>query len=316
MSRYREIDLNQIKSLAMDERHSLVGKGTLADPPEDFESFGQFWDGLPGALAANDLRALAKAIVKARHEGRPVVWMMGAHVIKVGLGPLLINLLHNDFATLFAVNGAYTIHDTELTIFGQTSEDVGEELHEGRFGMGRETARFINGAVNEGSKKHEGFGEAVGRKLVEHKSDWLTPSIAGSCYERNIPLTVHVAVGTDIIHQHPEFSGAAAGDCSARDFRIFAGHLQDLTGAVVINVGSAVILPEVFLKVFSVVTNLGATSEGLVTATFDFNKHYRPMLNVVQRPQGKRNNGYYIVGHHELMLPLLYQGLLLEKSRL
>lgn len=316
MGRYPEIDLTQITPVSVEERHSLVEKGTLADPPCDPESFSQFWDGMPGALAANDLRALAKAIVYARAHGRPVVWMMGAHVVKVGLGPLVINLLTNDFATLFAVNGAYTIHDTELALFGKTSEDVGEELHQGRFGMGRETARFINEAVSAGVSRDEGFGEAVGRALVARKPDWLTPSIVGSCYEREIPLTVHVAVGCDIVHQHPEFSGADAGETSARDFRILTGHLRDLTGAVVINVGSAVILPEVFLKAFSVVTNLGATSEGLVTATFDFNKHYRPMLNVVQRPQGKRNNGYYIIGHHELMLPLLYQGLLLEKKRL
>jgi hypothetical protein len=287
----------------------------LAHPPDTPESFSDFWDGLPDVLAARDLRRLAAAIVRARRAGRPVVWMFGAHVVKTGLAPVLVRLLREDFATLFAVNGAFVIHDCELALWGETSEDVGQELRHGRFGMVRETTEFVNGAAREAAEREEGFGEAAGRLLLAREREWRTESVLGRCYDLGIPATVHVAVGTDIAHQHPEFSGAAAGEASARDFRILAGHLRDLEGAVVINVGSAVILPEVFLKACSVAINLGASSAKLFTATLDFEKHYRPMENVVRRPLGDGGEGCYLVGHHEIMIPLLLQGLLLARTR-
>jgi len=315
MGRYEEADLTRLKRIQMCDRHSKVNQAMLAQRPVDDASFETFWDGLPGVLAADDLRSLAKAIVRAKRLERPIVWMMGAHVIKVGLGPLLIKLLESGFASLFAVNGAFTIHDAELAWWGGTSEEVGDELHEGRFGMGRETAALLNSAALEGSERDEGLGEAIGRVLASQSDSWSVPSVAGSCYQRKIPLTVHVAIGTDIIHQHPDFSGKATGCCSARDFRIFSGHLKDLQDAVIVNVGSAVIMPEVFLKAFSVATNLGAKSDGLVTATLDFNRHYRPFTNVTKRPSQKCGKGYYIVGHHEVMLPLLLQGVLVENAR-
>lgn len=315
MGRYEEIDLRGLKRIGIGDRQSGVKRGMLARPPEEPDSFTGFWDGMPETLAAADLRALARAIVAARRRGRPVIWMLGAHVIKVGLGPLLIRLLREDLVTLVAVNGAFTIHDAELALWGKTSEDVAKELHMGRFGMVRETAELINGAALQGAQRGEGLGEAIGRCLVERCGEWVTESVVGACYQSRIPVTVHVAVGTDITHQHPEFSGEATGECSARDFRILAGHLKQLEGAVVVNVGSAVILPEVFLKALSVVINLGSSSKGLVTATLDFNRHYRPLLNVVQRPQRGQGRGYYLVGHHEILLPLLLQGILCERIR-
>jgi len=316
MGRYEEIDLGRVKGISVGDRPSKVVESMLATPPTAPESFAAFWDGLPEALGASELRGLARAIGRARAAGKPVVWMFGAHVIKVGLGPVLIRLLREDLATLLAVNGAFVIHDLELALWGQTSEDVGAQLHEGRFGMARETAGLLNGALTEGARRGEGLGEAVGRVLLERQSTWAVPSVIGTCYDLKIPATVHVAIGTDINHQHPDFSPEAAGATSGRDFRILAAHLRDLDGAVVVNVGSAVILPEVFLKALSVATNLGVACRGLVTATLDFQRHYRPRVNVVERPTQAGGHGCYLVGQHEVLLPLLYQGVLLERARL
>lgn len=315
MSRYEEADLERLRTEPVAERASKVSAESLARPAADPGSFAQLWDGLPPYLAAEDLRALARAVVRARAGRRPVVWMLGAHSIKVGLSPILLSLVREDLATLLAVNGAFAIHDAELALWGRTSEEVDAGLHAGRFGMARETAEVLNGAAVEGVRRGEGLGEAIGRSLAERRSDWRTESVLGACYEAGIPVTVHVAIGTDIVHQHPGFSGAATGECSARDFRILAGHLREMAGAVVVNVGSAVILPEVFLKAFSVAANLGASSEGLVTAALDFVRHYRPLRNVVQRPPGPQGSGYYLVGHHEILLPLLHQGIRLERER-
>lgn len=316
MSRYEEADLRRIATEGVAARRSKVSAESLARVADDPGSFAQLWDGLPPYLASRDLHALARAVAGARANGRPVVWMLGAHTIKVGLGPILLSLVREKLATLLAVNGAFAIHDLELALWGRTSEEVEAGLHEGRFGMARETAAVLNAAAVEGARREEGLGEAIGRALAERRPEWRAESVLGACFEAGVPVTVHVAIGTDIVHQHPDFSGAATGECSARDFRILAGHLREMAGAVVVNVGSAVILPEVFLKAFSVAANLGARSEGLVTATLDFVRHYRPLRNVVQRPPGPKGAGYYIVGHHEIMLPLLYQGIRLESLRL
>jgi hypothetical protein len=316
MSRYPEADLGRIRTTRVTERDSKVRSASLARPATDPGSFAQLWDGLPAHLAADDLRALARAIVRARAHCRPVVWMFGAHVIKVGLSPVLLALARENLATLFAVNGAFAIHDAELALWGRTSEEVEAGLHQGTFGMARETAEVVNGAAVEGARLGEGFGESLGRALAARRAEWCTESVLGACFEAGLPVTVHAAIGTDIVHQHPGFSGAAVGDCSARDFRILAAHLSEMAGGAVVNVGSAVILPEVFLKAFSVAANLGASSEGLVTASLDFVRQYRPLRNVVQRPPGPRGHGYAIVGHHEILLPILHQGLRLERSRL
>ncbi len=316
MGRYEEVDLGGVRRIDIGERRSKVAAGMLASPPPTPESFTAFWDGLPDALGAAELRRLARAIVAARAAGRPVIWMCGAHTVKVGLGPVLIRLLQENLATLLAVNGAFAIHDLELTLWGHTSEEVADELHEGRFGMARQTTAWINEATLEGARRQEGLGEAIGRGLVQQREDWIAQSVLGTCYELGVPATVHVAIGTDINHQHPDFSAEAAGKTSGRDFRILAAHLKRLRGAVVVNVGSAVILPEVFLKALSVAANLGVDTSGLVTATLDFQRHYRPAVNVVQRPTLKEGHGAYLVGHHEIMVPLLLQGVLLERQRL
>jgi hypothetical protein len=315
MGRYEEIDLRAVKSTSIRERPSKVHGEMLAHPPARPDDFAEFWDGLPDALAAAELRALARAVVAARRDSRPVVWMLGAHVIKVGLAPVLTRLLQEDLATLVAVNGAFAIHDGEMALWGKTSEDVEVQLQKGRFGMARETAALLNDTAREGAEREEGFGEALGRVLLARRREWVGDSVMGIAYGVGVPVTVHVAIGTDVVHQHSDFSGRAVGETSARDFRILAAHMRDLRGAVVINVGSAVILPEVFLKAFSVVTHLGGSSEGLVTATLDFNRHYRPLTNVVRRPQGGGRRGFFLVGHHEILMPLLLQGILLEHSR-
>ena len=316
MGRYFEADLARLARTSIHDRPAKVALDRAGRPPGQPDSFAALWDGLPDILAGRDLRRLAAAIVKARQDGRPVVWMFGAHAIKVGLAPLIVRLVREDLATLIAVNGAFAIHDAELALWGATSEEVAEALPQGTFGMTRETAQLMAQATREGAERAEGLGEALGRWLVARKGEWKGESVLGACYERELPVTVHLAIGTDIVHQHPEFSGAASGETSARDFRILAGHLLELKGAVVLNVGSAVILPEVFLKACSVAINLGASREGLVTATLDFAVHYRPMENIVRRPPGPGGAGYYLVGHHELLLPLLFQGLLLERQRL
>ncbi len=315
MGRYEEIDLGRVSPISVGDRRSKVAPGQLAAPPQEPDSFAAFWDGLPDVLGAAELRGLARAIVRARTAHKPVVWMCGAHVVKVGLGPVLIRLLREDLATLLAVNGAFAIHDLELALWGATSEEVAEELHRGRFGMARETAALLNGAVVEGARRGEGFGEAVGRTLLARREAWRTESVVGTGYELGIPVTVHVAVGADIIHQHPDFDPGAAGATSGRDFRILAAHLRDLDGAVVINVGSAVVLPEVFLKALSVAVNLGESCRGLRTATLDFQRQYRAQVNVVERPALAGGHGAYLTGHHELLLPLLYQGIMVERRR-
>jgi len=313
MGRHREADLSRLTRTSIRERASKVDVAAQARPPARPDSFADLWDGLPDLLAGRDLRSVAVAIVRAQAAGRPVVWMFGAHVVKAGLAPLVVRLVREDLATLIAVNGAFAIHDA---LWGATSEEVGSELPRGRFGMARETARLLAQAAEEGVQRKEGLGEALGRLLAARRPEWKSESILGVCHEAGLPVTVHVALGTDIVHQHPEFSGAATGETSARDFRILAGHLADLREAVVVNVGSAVVLPEVFLKACSVAINLGASPEGLITANFDFLMQYRPLQNVVRRPPGAGGAGYALVGHHELLLPLLFQGLLLERGRL
>ena len=310
MSRYEEVDPSRLRTFSLQRRKTRVGEGNLYRPPGRLESFGAFWDSLPNILGAADLRAVVEAVLASRAAGRPVLALCGAHVLKAGLGPGLIRMIDRGLLTGIAFHGAGAIHDVELALWGETSEDVAAELHKGRFGMARETAAFVNGAAAEASKMGEGFGEAIGRLLLSTDRDTVGRSVLAAAYKRRVPATVHVAIGTDVVHQHPNFDGKDTGDASARDFRILTAQVLEIAGGTVLNLGSAVILPEVFLKAFSIARNLGAATDGLTTAAFDFIRHYRPMENVVRRPTLHAGRGYYLIGHHEILLPLLFHACL------
>jgi len=245
------------------------------------------------------------AMITARAEGRGILWGFGAHVIKTGLSPVLIDLMERGFVSALATNGAGLIHDFEIALSGATSEDVDSSLGEGRFGMAEETGRLLNGAINEGVAAGLGLGQAVGRYLCARHPQHEHGSVAAAACRLGIPLTAHVAIGTDIVHMHPAASGAALGEGSLRDFRYFASNVSRLEKGVYLNCGSAVILPEVFLKAVSLARNRGCRLDGLTTVTLDFAKLYRPQVNVVNRPTSGIGRGYYLVGHHELLIPLL-----------
>lgn len=305
MGRYPEVDLNRVKRFSVRNRASKVTLTGMARVPEPGKPLTAFLRGLPDALKARDLKCLASAIVAAKRRNRPVVLMMGAHPIKCGLSPVLIDLVERGFITAVALNGAGAIHDFELACWGQTSEDVAEGLKDGSFGMAAETADLINGAVIRGDAQELGFGEALGLFLSERKAKNRDVSLLARCYQLNVPVTVHVGIGTDIIHQHPSFDGAAAGSASHRDFRILSQIIAKLAGGVVLNIGSSVVLPEVFLKTLTVARNLGHPVKIFTTANFDMVQHYRPNTNVVQRPVLCGGKGYSFTGHHEIMVPLL-----------
>lgn len=277
----------------------------LAKPCKPGRTVDHFLSSLPDVLKARDLKALAEDIARARRRGRPVVLMMGAHPIKCGLSPVLIDMMERGLVTCLAMNGAGAIHDFEMAMWGRTSEDVAQGLNDGSFGMARETADFLNGAVVQGDARGLGFGESLGLFLTEAKAKHRGLSLLAACCRLKIPVTVHVAIGTDIVHQHPSFDGGAAGRASHRDFRILARQVGQLSGGVVINLGSTVILPEVFLKALTVARNLGERVKGFTAANFDMVQHYRPNVNVVQRPTAGGGRGYSFTGHHEIMVPLL-----------
>jgi len=305
------LDFSKVKTYSIRGRKSKVDKTLFAKPLESKASFGAFLDSLPNILKARDLRAIVQAIVSARKKGKPVILMMGAHVIKCGLSPLVIDLIRRRIVTAVAMNGAGVIHDFEVAYGGQTSEDVAAALKDGSFGMVRETAAFINAAAKEGAAQRSGFGAAVGRAISREKLRYKDLSIAFTCWKGSVPLTVHVAIGTDIVHQHADFSGADTGAVSAEDFRVLTRTVARLdNGGVVLNFGSAVVMPEVFLKSLSVARNLKKSVKNFTTANFDMNIHYRPSQNIVTRPVLGSGKGYYIVGHHEIMLPLLRQAVL------
>lgn len=305
MKKFKEIDLTKIKRYSIKDRKSKVDLGNLAKTAEPSSSLAKFLDSLPRTLKVNDLFHLAQAVRKARSRGRPVIVMMGAHPIKCGLSPVLINLIAQGYITHLATNGAGAIHDYEMAFWGKTSEDVARGLEDGSFGMARETADGINGVIKAGSLCQLGYGQALGQYISGVKARYQKLSLMAVCTNYNVPFTVHTAVGTDIINQHPSFDGAAAGDCSFRDFRILAQSVTKLSGGVVINIGSTVIMPEVFLKALTVARNLGHKVKGFTTANFDMIQHYRPNVNVVSRPVLSGGRGYSFTGHHEIMLPLL-----------
>lgn len=266
---------------------------------------------MPKQLGAEALLKVIDAVVAARSKGKPVIVAMGAHVLKCGLQPVLKALVEADAITAFALNGAGSIHDYELSLIGATSEDVGAVLHCGTFGMAEETGRDINHALREGVARGVGYGEAVGRFIIDNKNPHRDDSLLALCVERGIPVTVHVAIGTDIIHQHPDADGAIIGAASFTDFRLFTSLVSELgDGGVYLNIGSAVLLPEVFLKALSIAQNLGHHVDHFTTVNLDMTQHYRPLQNVVKRPTSGKSRGYTITGHHEIMIPLLAAGIL------
>jgi hypothetical protein len=265
---------------------------------------------LPALLAAGDFKAVVRAVLAARQDGRAIIWGLGAHVLKTGLSPVIVDLMERGFVSAIATNGAGIIHDFEIALSGATSEDVDATLGPGTFGMAEETGTQLNRAIIDGVAAGLGLGQSVGKFLNEHAAPFAQISIAAAAHRLGVPLTAHVAVGTDIIHMHPLASGAAIGEASLRDFKYFTSSVARLERGVFLNCGSAVILPEVFLKAVAVVRNDGRSLDGLTTVNLDFLRHYRPLTNVVSRPTAGTGKGYSLTGHHELMLPLLAAALI------
>lgn len=307
MSRYKEVDLFQIHVNSVKDRPSKVETGSLATVS------GHFLESVPDILKGSDFKELVQRCRNAISSHKPIIAALGGHVIKCGLAPLLIRLMEAGAVKCFAVNGSVTIHDFELAFYGKTSEDVSTGLKDGTFGMVFETTHGINSVITQASDAELGYGEALGKHILEN-APHPESSLLAMAYKHGIPVTAHIALGTDITHQTPCADGKAIGDCSLRDFRIFCEQVKDLNGGgVYLNLGSAVLLPEVFLKALTVARNLYGQVQDFTTAVFDMNMHYRCLENVVRRPVENGGKGYYFIGHHELMIPLLVQEILAEK---
>lgn len=313
---YEEFDLSGVRTYPLKSRQSKAHAEDFGRPCSEGASITQLIDSLPNILAAADFKAVVRAIVDAKHRGGGVIWGLGAHVVKTGLGPILIDLMERGFVSALATNGATVIHDFEVALGGATSEEVDEALGPGRFGMAEETGRLLNGAITNGVEKGLGIGQAVGRFLLEQQPPFAQSSILTAAARLDIPVTVHVAIGTDIIHMHPAASGRALGEGSLRDFRYFVTNVARLDGGVYLNCGSAVVLPEVFLKAVALARNTGIALTNLTTVNLDFVRMYRPQTNVVTRPTaGGAGRGYSLVGHHELMIPLLAAAIVDQAKR-
>jgi hypothetical protein len=302
---WEPISLDEVHCYSLSERKSKVHLGDFAKPWVEGETLEKWLENLPDILAARDFRHVTHAIVQAAKKEKVIILAMGAHPIKVGLNPVIIDLMERGLISGLAMNGAGIVHDSELAMVGKTSEDVSRQLKGGNFGMAEETGRFLNGAICNGAKRDYGLGQAVGDMLVKEKFPHNNQSLLARAYELGIPVTVHVAIGTDVIHCHPDVDGAALGHVSHLDFRFFAALVSKLDEGVFINFGSAVLLPEVFLKALSLVRNLGYPVKKMTTINLDFIHHYRPMTNVVNRPTQEGGKGYALLGHHEIMFPLL-----------
>ena len=311
---YEEFDLSGIGTYPLKSRPSKVRTEHFGRPIGPGADVAEFLDSLPAVLAAADLKAVARAIVDAKRSSG-VVWGVGAHVIKTGLSSVLIDLMERGFVSAIATNGAATIHDFEIALVGATSEDVDQALGPGKFGMAEETGRLLNQAINEGVDRGLGIGQAVGQFLDARRPQGVRMSVLASAARLGVPVTVHVAIGTDIIHMHPAASGRALGEGSLRDFRYLVSNVARLEGGVYVNCGSAVILPEVFLKAVAIARNQGVSLAGLTTVDLDFIRSYRPLTNVVARPTAGTGRGYSLVGHHELMIPLLAAAILDADAR-
>ncbi len=308
---YESFDLSGVRTYPLKSRPSKARAEDFGRPVPPDATLGTFLDSLPNMLGAADLRSVARAVAEATRGEAGVVWGIGAHVIKTGLAPVLIDLMERGFVSAIATNGAAVIHDFEVALAGATSEDVDQTLGSGTFGMAEETGRLLNGAINDGVARGLGIGQAVSAYLHGRNPQHARSSLLAAAGRLGIPVTVHVAIGTDIIHMHPAASGAALGEGSLRDFRYFVSNVARLEHGVFLNCGSAVVLPEVFLKAVALARNRGIALDGLTTVNLDFIRSYRPQTNVVTRPTaGTRGRGYSLVGHHELMIPLLAAAIL------
>jgi len=309
LSRYTLFDIESLRPYPLLQRQSKVNTRLLSKVITPHARLKDFFKSLPDILAVRSLKAVCRHVQEARRRNRPILLLLGAHVIKCGLSPVIIDLMKNGFVQGVAFNGAGAIHDFELACYGVTSEDVSKNLERGRFGMAREACEAINRIVQDGNDEGLGYGEAVGEYLWRDKIKFRQISLFAQAHALGIPATVHVAVGTDIVFQHKNVDGGSAGAASYRDFLIFAKLVSRLgNGGVVVNVGSAVILPEVFLKALAMVRNVNRKVNNFVTANFDMIQHYRPTMNIVNRPTQVSGKGYSITGHHEIMIPLLAAG--------
>lgn len=307
-------DLKKLKRYSLYSRKSKVSEEWFSRPYEKGGGAGALFDSLPSLLAGEDLKFLVGRWLTVRREGGKVIAALGAHVVKVGLSPLVIQLLEEGFIQHVAVTGSFLVHDAELAMAGFTSEDVAERIRDGSFGMAEETSVFINGAINRGVAEGKGLGQSVASAIAESEFPHRDKSILAACHRSGVSVSVHVALGTDITHMHPEADGRALGEGSMRDFHLFVDQVCSLEGGLYLNVGSAVVLPEVFLKAVSIARNLGHPLRDLVTAALDFQKHYRVWENVVRRPIIEGGRGIYIIGHHEITIPLITAFLLEGKN--
>jgi hypothetical protein len=310
--KFKPIDLNRVKTYPLSDRKSKVSSADFARPWEKGSTYKEFLSSLPNILAGNDLKAVIAALAKAAGDKKTIILGMGAHVIKVGLNPIVIDLMQRGIITGVAMNGAGIIHDLEVAMAGQTSEDVAASIDDGSFGMARETCEFLSAAIAECHPKSSGLGQAVGRAIIDQKLPLRKQSILAAGWRLDIPVTVHVAIGTDIIHMHPRFDPAKTGQASHTDFRLFTSMVGSLQDGVYLNVGSAVILPEIFLKAVTLARNVGYTLDNFTTVNMDFIRHYRSLTNVVQRPTARGGTGINLVGHHEILVPLIAAGLIEE----
>jgi len=312
MSIFKEINLNGLTKYSIKDRPSKISLKDFSHPQKI--SLNDFWKSLPNVLKVKEMNELLDKCVNAYQKQKPIIIALGGHVIKCGLSPFIIDLMKMGAIKALASNGSVVIHDFEIAEFGKTSEDVATALEDGTFGMVSETNDLINSIIKNGAKERSGYGEAIGKYLVEMNAPNNQFSLFANAWQQKVSFTVHVALGTDINHQHETANGSAIGECSLRDFRIFCSNLIEMNdGGIFLNFGSAVILPEVFLKAVTVVRNLGYPLKNFQTAVFDMNFHYRPQTNIVHRPTLSGGKGYYFIGHHEFMIPLF---LLTLKERL
>jgi len=303
---YLPLDFAKIKTYPLSERKNRVKIKDFAKPLEKEGKATELLNSFPHILMGESFREVVKAIACAYHEDKMVISAMGAHVIKCGLSPIIIDLMERGIIKAVALNGAGAIHDFEIALIGETSEDVAEGLQKGMFGMVEETGRLMNEAINGNSNKDMGMGYVLGEKLIKLNAPYNKYSVLATGVQLGIPLTVHVAIGTDIIHMHPTANGAAMGEKSFIDFRLLSSIVADLNdGGVFLNIGSAVILPEVFLKALTLARNLKYKVENFTTVNLDMYQHYRPTQNVVRRPTAKSGKGYTLLGPHEILIPLL-----------
>ena len=310
MKTYQPLDFSGLNTYSIHGRYSKVTVDNFAKPLAPGSSLKEFIASLPEQLLGLDFPELVGRLAASHKNARPIVVGMGAHVIKVGLNPILIDLMERGIISAIALNGAGIVHDTEIAMVGRTSEEVGDVLGSGAYGAAKETGEVVNAGINQGAEKGLGLGEALGAYLLAQDFPYNNMSLLATAKRLGIPLTVHVAMGTDIVHIHPSANGAAIGQTSHHDFRLFCSLVADLEGGAYLNFGSAVLLPEVFLKALTLARNLGHVVNNFTTANFDFIRHYRTMTNVVNRPTMGGGKGYNIIGHHELLIPLLAATLL------